>query len=942
MNGLWCSVMDKVSFPKVISNNPDCTGCGACVHSCESKAISLLPDATGRYLPSFDAERCVECGTCDDVCPVLNGFERKGSPRYFALMADATTRENSTSGGAFSIIAKAVFGKGGVVFGAIWNKDHDAVISPIYGVDQIDAVRHSKYVMSLTGDSYIRAKELLEAGKHVLYTGLPCQIAGLYAFLQRDYDRLLTVDLLCSGAPYPLYLHKYLESKHNGASVANVTFRCDGKWDPHTHLLEYEDGSKEICSTWTGDAYQQARHACLMMDNVCMNCRFSHIPRCGDITIGDFWGIDKVIPGANDGKGTSILLANTEKGMKILDTIEKNADLFVEVEAEKALKTPNRIDNRKATWYAPEEDRRDFNYAIRHYPFNKALDAVRRGRFDLGIVTTFSRNYGGNLTYYVLFKLLESMGLTSVFIERRKNAPSKPHIDPLRMYRVAPYPNYSVPEPPADYREIVKYNDICDSFIIGSDQMWHPNFIKKFGFHTCMDWVRSNKRKVAFSTSFGVTDFETDGITISNTKELLSRFDSISVRENNGVKILREVFGIDSCRTLDPVFMCGMEVWSDLIANSNKELVPKTDYVFGYVLDPSKNKARIVNSAQSLTKMDGVVVGDPYIEPESYKSCGIKVQEGVSVEDWLVLLSGSKYVVTDSFHGACFALIFKKPFLLIINKYRGRTRVDTLIDLFDIQDRVCEEEDDFALESLISPLDVVQIDEVIRRERERSLAWLNSALFSKIPERMTDSWDEKIACLCMQEDSEPCLDSIIQKCSESLKELSKSRSEAIVNLEEAAKHGSKWAEHELVSVLMHSNVYDDRVKAFRLCKGYVESGDSSFLGVLALMYLGGLGTAHNLDLAISHMRKAADSGSEWAKIELVSILMHSVRESDNVMAFKTCKEYVDAGVKKLCGKLALIYRDGVGTVPDIEMARYYLQLAADNGSTWAIQQLKKW
>ena len=190
-----------------------CTGCGACVQKCNFKALSLKQDNQGYYVAHFDSSLCVGCNQCENICPVISNscssFCRNKTPLLYAVQMDNEIRQVSSSGGFFSAVATYVLEQNGVVFGAAWNDDLSVYHRAIENIAELDILRRSKYVQSYVGNSFQLVKKILKQKRKVLFTGTPCQIAGLNAFLGKDDNNLITIDLLCLCAPSQRYLKSY-------------------------------------------------------------------------------------------------------------------------------------------------------------------------------------------------------------------------------------------------------------------------------------------------------------------------------------------------------------------------------------------------------------------------------------------------------------------------------------------------------------------------------------------------------------------------------------------------------------------------------------------------------------------------------------------------------------------------------------------------------------
>ena len=303
----------------------DCTGCTACAAVCPVNAIEMRPDHEGFLRPSV-GESCILCRKCEGVCPALTQPIQGPDPScaHAVWNRDAAVRQESTSGGMFSLVAGHVLEQGGVVFGAAFDGymtvRHTAAASPA----ELAAMRGTKYVQSDLGDTFRQVKEQLETGRQVLFTGLACQVDGLKHFLGRDYDNLLTCDLVCNGVPSPAVLEAYLKQRavEHGAPVTGLRFRDKARGWRHSQLvLRYADGSTAAAplhSTTFGRGFGMQ----LFLRPVCARCRYTSVSRPADLTLGDFWGLDPKLklPTEREG-GISLVLVNSAKGQKVFDAL---------------------------------------------------------------------------------------------------------------------------------------------------------------------------------------------------------------------------------------------------------------------------------------------------------------------------------------------------------------------------------------------------------------------------------------------------------------------------------------------------------------------------------------------------------------------------------------------------------------------------------------------
>ncbi len=301
-----------------------CSGCHACFNACPKNCISMKPDEEGFLYPEIDNEKCIDCGMCQRVCPVLTKY--KGYPKgnaYACINKSDETRKFSSSGGIFSLLAEHIISQDGVVFGAAFDNDLNVCHMGIRDIDELKKLQGSKYVQSKIGDTYKQAREYLEAGKKVLFSGTPCQISGLLTFLGKDYENLVCQDIVCHGVPSPLVWKEYLKFVENqiGAKAKKVTFRDKSYgWKRYFVRLDF-DKEKKYTQPFNRNLFMKGFLENLYLRPSCYDCHSKSVERQSDITLADFWGIEKIHPEFFDNKGTSLVLENSEKGRQLINAI---------------------------------------------------------------------------------------------------------------------------------------------------------------------------------------------------------------------------------------------------------------------------------------------------------------------------------------------------------------------------------------------------------------------------------------------------------------------------------------------------------------------------------------------------------------------------------------------------------------------------------------------
>lgn len=304
-----------------------CIGCGACEQACPKNCITMEVDGEGFLYPNIDKDKCIDCHICEQSCPVINSKQdnAKCEPKAFAAYCkDEVIREASSSGGIFTLLSEEILCHGGVVFGAAFDDDglacHIAVDKP----EDLHKLRGSKYLQSRTENTYSEAKAVLESGRPVLYSGTPCQIEGLRAFLKKEYDNLYTQDLICHGCPSPKLWKKYLTYRENcaGAPAQRMFFRHKKNgWKTYSLSLSF-DNDKEYVQVLSKDLYMQMFLQNICLRPSCYQCSFKKLNRVSDITLADFWSCDKYAPEMDDNKGCSAVVVYSEKGERLIKQIQ--------------------------------------------------------------------------------------------------------------------------------------------------------------------------------------------------------------------------------------------------------------------------------------------------------------------------------------------------------------------------------------------------------------------------------------------------------------------------------------------------------------------------------------------------------------------------------------------------------------------------------------------
>lgn len=307
----------------ITKNEYECSGCTACMNVCVHGAIEMKENGEGFVFPVKDNDKCVDCGLCEKVCPFEHPVYKNNAPEVFATY-DRKERGRSASGGLFYTIASYVIKHGGIVFGSVYEDNLKVKHVCARTLQEVQAMRGSKYVQSDLGTVFKEVKDELKKGTLVYFTGVGCQVAGLYAFLRKDYDNLITSDIVCHGVPsqklFDIHL-KYLNDKYK-SKVKQYSFRDSRYWLIREKAI-YADGKESYEYDGNMSPYLYAFGLGYTYRYSCFNCKFAKIPRQGDISLADFWGVGETAPQIDTSKGVSLILVNNEKGEKLWNEIKQ-------------------------------------------------------------------------------------------------------------------------------------------------------------------------------------------------------------------------------------------------------------------------------------------------------------------------------------------------------------------------------------------------------------------------------------------------------------------------------------------------------------------------------------------------------------------------------------------------------------------------------------------
>jgi len=364
-----------------------CCGCTACMSICQKQAIIMKPDEDGFLYPQIIENICVKCEQCIKVCPVRkeNNFVKNlGKPEVYAVKhKNDQIRMTSSSGGMFVAISDYILDKGGVIYGADYNNNFVVCHKRAITKEKRDCLKGSKYVQSDMGQTYQQVKQDLDNYMYVLFTGTSCQVSGLKTYLNKEYERLYTQDLVCHGVPSPKVFEDYKAylTKEYNSEIEYISFRHkynDDKYGPSTQTMKIIFKNKKVYIKHSSEDifYKLFLHNFILRPS-CYRCIYTNLQKPGDITLADYWKIEKTIPDFQDGKGISLVLVNTKKGKEMFANVKEHLDFKVS-NTEDCIQYPLQHPSPYAPKYYPfwkDYMKWGFLYAAKKY---LALDLIGR------------------------------------------------------------------------------------------------------------------------------------------------------------------------------------------------------------------------------------------------------------------------------------------------------------------------------------------------------------------------------------------------------------------------------------------------------------------------------------------------------------------------------------------------------------------------------------
>lgn len=744
--------MEKIAQ---ICQKNDCTGCSACSIVCPVGAIQMSSDSEGFLRPEI-SDVCIACHKCIKTCPQNSkSLENGVGDFYAAVNSDKNILNKSSSGGIFYSLASHAISNNWKVCGAAFCENLKLCHIVISKKEDISKLMGSKYLQSETAVAFSEVCSLISSADTVLFVGTPCQVAGIKSLVRAknlNAERLICVDLICHSVPSPKVFESYLKAM--SCNQANeILFRDKSTgWNNYSFIAK-KDGQILYKNSVSKDLFLRGFLSDILSRKSCETCKYATLKRQGDITLGDFWGISKIMPDFLAKDGASLVIANTDIGKTLINTLNKNTLQIKESDKWAALKSNTALiqssfntkrelffrDWKKSpdkvltclTRYSKERPSRFgkilklINF-VKTRVFARLLYGPMQDKSKNVAILNLSYgnfNFGAVLVAYALQKLTLKNGFVPYILNY--NPEFKNYWRPAWLRgMVAGYNfikfRYSFLNTTRIYwseKSLRGANAKFDTFIFGSDQVWRYAIIKENYKIYFGNFISPQKHIYSYAASFGKDKWdEASDVQTTEISKLLKNFSCISVREDSGVKICKDEFGAEAVEVLDPTLLLDAEQYAPIFNTS------KINTNFDYIaVSALKNSELMEKSINFLENKYGLTMLNILCKKIDILGKPRTVYRPVS--DWLMLIKKSKFIITDSFHCCVFAILFRKPFLCISNLNGGNSRLQSLFLKLGLSSKFVENENSLveAINQTIDYNDVFLKLELYRKKSKKFL-----------------------------------------------------------------------------------------------------------------------------------------------------------------------------------------------------------------------------
>jgi len=709
---------------KMIKRVPTCVNCKACYLRCPNQAIEYLLE-DGFEMAYINPEKCIDCNACKGSCPSSLQKEPNISVEPHLLrLRNEKELMLSTSGAFFGELARDIIKNDGIVYGAAFNNDFSVSHKRVDDLQNLLGLFKSKYVQSELDNIFMKVEEDVKKGAKVLFSGTACQISGLKKYLNKDYPNLITIDLICKGVPPNDIWQKYLTELQTiyKSKIKKVDFRYYNKEDlSKIFFIEFDNGDI-LNEPLYANPYGKAYLTNVLHNKACFECKFKNFKNQSDITIADAWGYNN-----EEYDKVSLVLINSNKGKNAYNQISNSFMIFDDYEAESLLVNNYPI-------LHPSVKHSNSDYILREYKNAQNIInllecsadpfySIKGSPQNVGILNFHyeNYNYGANLVAYSLSKAVEKLGYSPYII----NFDPFPELDSINRYRTFEMlkfrQRYLKTTPKiSEGKDLKMLNEYFDNFIVGSDQVWRKVITNENYLSYFFDFVKWDKSAISYGASFGHDKFEGNELETKECEVLIKKFAAISVREKSGQKICKDLFNVNSNIVLDPTLLLTAKDYEEIMDEKKNN----SGYIAYYCLFDQE--------PEFLNDMKRLFPRKEYINIKGHNENINLINREVftyeTVGNWIQGIKNSEFVITDSYHGVLFSILYNKNYICLGGSSASKSRFDNIFEILqgNTETRMFKSLNEIENVQELKMLDYKSINENLEKYRKQSMEFLRN------------------------------------------------------------------------------------------------------------------------------------------------------------------------------------------------------------------------
>lgn len=707
--------------------SPICCSCQLCFKSCPTNAIRMIQE-NGFKHAYIDETKCTKCGLCQTLCPMMKKIPQNIIEQKMVLkLKDNKLLDKSSSGGVFGEISRWFINNKGIVYGVAYDAKFNVDFIRVTDKNDLFKIMRSKYVQSDISSIYDDIKQDLDNNKQVFLGATSCQIAAVKLFLKKEYSNLYTIDLICHGLPSPIIWEYYIKELSKNSKIKDIDFRYNNKVSPEKNFLIKYEKNHEYNEALYNDPYGYAFLNNIILNESCYKCNFKNNKSYADITTGDAHGYNL----QREDNKHSFLIVNTKKGLSLIENVLLKFNNYNDFDIDFEIKN-----NYPILHPSPKHFNRNYILQnINNKPIVELLNMAKQSNIayspkNVGILNFFyeNYNYGANLVAYSLSKVVEKLGYNPYII----NFDPFPPLDSITRFKTQALLDFR-----QDYLNLTplytsssslsETNKFINTFIVGSDQVWRKTITQNNLKTYFLDFVKWNKKCISYGASYGSNKFEGNYKEINECKLFLKKFSNISVREKDAINITKELFDKDSCLVLDPTLLLTKEDYDSFI--SKEKVLNKKEYVAVYALfNQDKNFNKNLKRLFPNKKILNIKTHSEYIPLLDRNELVYN-----SVPNWINDIKNADYIVTDSYHGLLFSILFEKDFICLGKNSKAKSRFDSICELLggNISSRIIKDLSEINNISELKKINYKIINKNLENERKKSLLFIKDSLNSK-------------------------------------------------------------------------------------------------------------------------------------------------------------------------------------------------------------------